>query len=73
MKAGTGALKFMMDGETVVAFLCVLEEVFLQIFMMTAKSDDNTLSFFELISKSKIWSRNIVLTPPKSNNTTYCI
>ena len=28
MKAGTGALKFMMDGETVVAFLCVLEEVF---------------------------------------------
>jgi hypothetical protein len=70
VKAGTGALKFMMDGETVVAFLCVLEEVFLQIFMMTAKSDDNTLSFFELISKSKIWSGNIVLTPPKSYNAT---
>jgi hypothetical protein len=50
VKAGTGTLKFMMDGETVVAFLCVLEEVFLKIFMMTVKSDDNTLSFFELIS-----------------------
>ena len=33
---------------------------------VTANSDDNTLSFFQLISWSKISSNNIALTTPKS-------